>query len=123
MKKWFAKKSPAFNDAAKPALNDYTIVLTKPDGTPDAQAAAFAAKLDRWLNLHGDAAAKTTEAPAATAPNSNGNAQVTIKCTEAVLVRIERQFAGDILATLPPPEHARGTIYPPKVDPWDVRFW
>ncbi|MDE1153216.1 MAG: hypothetical protein PW788_11830 [Micavibrio sp.] len=123
MDKWTQKKSAGFNAAATPQLNDYTIVLTKPDGAPDAQAAAFAAKLDRWLHMHGDAQSGTAKAPVHSTPGAKGNAQVTITCSEAVLSRIERQFAGDILETLPPPEHARGTIYPPKVDPFDVRFW
>ncbi len=107
------KLSPAFN-APQQSLSAYSIVLVKQDA---ATAEAFATRLSRWLLLQGDGQAGRAEKPA------TSGSQVTINCTEAVMASIERQFAGDILKTLPPPEHIRGTVYPPKVDPWDVSLW
>ena len=113
------KIAPTFNAAVQDA-EDFTIVLTKPEADTAAQAERFKNKLSRWLLMQGE---QNAEAPAVAAPNAAGNAQVTIRCTEAALLRIERQFAGDILRVEPLPQHQRGTIYPPKVDPFDVRFW
>ena len=105
------KLSPEFN-APQQSLGAYTIVLVKAQ-----QAEAFAERLSRWLLLQGDGQKGAAQRPVA------ADGKVTVNCTEAVMAKIERQFAGDILETLPKPEHIRGAIYPPKVDPWDVSLW
>jgi hypothetical protein len=114
------KLTPAFN-AANSAQQDYLLVLTRPAADLAAQAEEFRARLERWLYLQGEDAKKTFSQLAA-APGE-GNARVTLTCTEALMAHIERQFAGDILRVEPPAQHARGAVYPPKVDPFDVRFW
>lgn len=113
----------AFNFCARgKALQDYTLTLTKPDGRPATQAEDFRARLTQWLRLQGDDFKGNAEAPVATAPDGR-NARVALRCTEDTLVRVERQFAGDILRIEPPAKHMRGTVYPPKVDPWDTSKW
>ena len=112
------KISPVFNfvSSGKP-LADYTLTLTKPGDDPSSQAEDFRARLTQWLRLQGDDAKGNAEAPAV------ADARITLRCTEETLGRIERQFAGDILKIDPPAQHMRGTIFPPKVDPWDVSRW
>lgn len=117
--KFSRKLAPYFN-AAVQGKQDYTITLTKPEADPARQAEAFCKRLDRWLCLQHETGA---EPPVAAAAAPAGNAQLAIRCTEAAMLKIERQFAGEILRVDPPAEHQRGTIYPPKVDPWDVRYW
>jgi len=116
----FSRELAPYFNAAVEGKQDYTIVLTKPEKDLTQQAERFRARLHRWLCLHQETGA---EPPAVTTPSAAGQAQLTIRCTEAALLRIERQFAGEILRVDPPAEHQRGTIYPPKVDPWDVRYW
>lgn len=106
-----------FNQPPQRDLQAFTITLTKPQADKTAQADSFAATLDRWLQRQGDMQKGNAQSPVA------GVGTVDISCTEETMQRIERQFAGDILRVDPPAQHQRGTIYPPKVDPWDVSKW
>lgn len=116
------KITPPFNSSAQ-TLSDYTLTLTKPDGNPQAQAEDFCARLSRWLQMNGEDAKGNTKLPETLAPTASGNARLGIHCTEEMLCRIERQFAGDVLSIAPPAEFQRGTVFPPQVDPWDVKYW
>lgn len=98
-----------FQSRGKP-LNDYTLTLTRPED--------FLARLKRWLQMQGDDAKGNAEAP-----GKLDDARISLHCTEETMARIERQFAGDILSVSPPAEHHRNTVYPPKVDPWDISKW
>lgn len=106
-----------FNKPPQRDLQAFTITLTKPEADTAAQAASFAATLDRWLQRQGDMQKGNAQNPVA------GAGTVAISCTEETMQRIERQFAGKILRVDPPAQHQRGTIYPPKVDPWDISKW
>lgn len=112
------KIGPLFNfvSQGKP-LQDFMLTLTKPGADPAAQSDDFRARLTQWLHRQGDDANGNTQAPVA------AGTQVSLRCTEETMQRIERQFAGDILKVDPPAQHMRGTILPPKVDPWDVSKW
>lgn len=115
--------SPLFNYVSRGReLCDYTITLSRPAADLAAQAESFAATLSRWLHMQGDDFKGNAKEPKPAA-STNGNARVSISCTEETMARIERQFAGDILRADPPALHARGTVYPPKVDPWDISKW
>lgn len=98
-----------FRSAGKP-LNEYTLTLTRPDD--------FCARLTRWLKMQEDDSKGNAEPPRAL-----NNTRLSLRCTEETMARIERQFAGDILSVSPPAKHHRGTIFPPKVDPWDISKW
>lgn len=98
-----------FHSAGKP-LNEYTLTLTRPED--------FHGRLTRWLQMQGDDAKGNAEAPRALEET-----RLSLRCTEETMARIERQFAGDILSVSPPAEHQRGTVYPPKADPWDISRW
>jgi hypothetical protein len=101
-----------FNFCARgKTLRDYMITLTKPDGRPATQAADFSLRLTQWLRLQGDDFKGNAEAPVTASPDGR-NARVALRCTEETLVRVE-----------PPANHMRGTVYPPKVDPWDTSKW
>lgn len=101
-----------FNFVAKgKELQDFTITLVRGD------ADDFRLTLARWLQKQQDDISGNTKEPAV------ADGKVTLRCTEETLARVERQFASDILRTDPPPKHARGMVYPPKVDPWDVSKW
>ncbi|TAL35928.1 MAG: hypothetical protein EPN97_06720 [Alphaproteobacteria bacterium] len=104
--------------SAGKTLNEYTLTLTQPDAGALARPEDFPARLTRWLQMQGDDAKGNAEAP-----KSLENARVSLRCTEETMARIERQFAGDILSVSPPAEHQRGTVYPPKLDPWDISKW
>ena len=106
-----------FNKPPQRDLQAFTITLTKPEQDVGAQAASFATTLDRWLQRQGDMHKGNAQSPVA------GAGTVAISCTEETMHRIERQFAGNILRVDPPAQHMRGTVYPPKVDPWDVSKW
>ncbi|MEZ0226648.1 MAG: hypothetical protein ACAH83_18980 [Alphaproteobacteria bacterium] len=93
-------------------LNDYALTLTR------SQAEDFRLRLTRWLKMQGDDFKGNAEAP-----RTLDETRVSLRCTEETMARIERQFAGDILSVSPPAEHHRNTVYPPKVDPWDVSKW
>lgn len=103
-------------------LTTYTLTLSRPEQDLDAQAQNFADTLTRWLHMQGDDFKGNAKLPKA-ADAVGANARVSIEATEEMMARIERQFGGDILKSDPPPQHARGTVYPPKVDPWDVTKW
>jgi hypothetical protein len=103
-------------------LTAYTLTLTRPAADLDAQAGSFADTLARWLMMQGEDFKGNAKKPEATTAEG-GNARVRIEATEEMMARIERQFGGDILRADPPPAHARGTVYPPKVDPFDISKW
>ena len=111
-----------FNDRGH-RLNEYTIQITRPAENLQAQAEDFFGRLDRWLMLQGLDFKGRAKTPEVIAPSANGNAQIRIECTEAAMAAIERQFAADILRVDPQAQHIRGSIIPPKVDPWDVSKW
>lgn len=118
------KLSPFFNFQAQGrSLGEYTITLCRPTGQPEAQAEDFKLRLMRWLQLQGDDRKGNAQEPHAVPAAADGYARVSLSCTEETMLRIERQFAGDILAVAPPPQHQRGTVYPPRVDPWDITKW
>lgn len=122
--RWKRKISLAFNFVSRGReLNDYTVTLSRPEADPQRQADAFCARLSRWLRMQGDDVNGNAQAPEALPPSEAGNARLHLRCTEEAMLRIERQFAGDILGVAPPALHQRGTIYPPKVDPWDISKW
>lgn len=122
MRKNDAKLYPLFNFCSRGRdLNDYTITLARPQADAAPQAARFAAQLSRWLHGQGDDFKGNATAPEAA--SAKGQPQVRLRATEEAMVRIERQFAGDILKVDPPAKHIRGAIYPPKVDPWDISKW
>jgi hypothetical protein len=113
------KLSDLFNFVARSkALQDYTVTLTRPDADLVAQAGDFRERLMNWLRLQGDDFKGNAEAPIVAK-----DGKVSLRCTEDTVARIERQFAGDILRVDPPARHARGAVYPPKVDPWDISKW
>ncbi len=118
------KISPFFNFKSRGRkLGDFTLTLTLPTGDPQTQAEDFSARLTAWLARQSEDFKGNAEAPAIAAPTADGNARLTLRCTEDAMARIERQFAGDILRVDPPARHACGAIYPPKVDPWDISKW
>lgn len=92
-------------------LQDFTITLVR------GEAEAFRLTLARWLQMHHEDTNGNAREPGVT------DGKVTIRCTDEMLGRIERQFASDILRTDPPPVGARGAIFPPKVDPFDISKW
>ncbi len=106
-----------FNKPPQRDLQAFTITLTNAEADTAAQVASFTATLDRWLQRQGDMQKGNAQNPVA------GAGTVAISCTEETMQRIERQFAGNILRVDPPAQHVRGTVYPPKVDPWDVSKW
>lgn len=105
-------------------LNSYAITLTRPqaDFAAQAQAEGFAETLARWLMNQGDDFKGNAKKPQAITAEG-GNARVALEATEETMARIERQFASGILRADPPAEHARGAIYPPKADPFDISKW
>ena len=118
------KLNPCFNFESRGfVLQDYQITLSRPDADPQAQAKDFLARLTRWLRMQGDDWKGNAQAPSIIPSSLGGNAQLSLSCTEETIQRVERQFAGEILRVTPPARHQRGTIYPPKVDPWDVSKW
>jgi hypothetical protein len=92
-------------------LQDFSITLVRGD------AESFRLTLARWLQMHHEDTGGNAKEPGV------AGGKVTIRCTGEMLGRIERQFASDILCTDPPPRGARGAIFPPKVDPFDVSKW
>jgi hypothetical protein len=118
------RPGPDFNFVSRGRkLDDYTVALARPEPDAARQAAEFCARLSRWLRMQGDDAKGNAEAPVTLAPSEQGDARLRLRCTEEAMLRIERQFAGEILSVAPPAAHQRGTIYPPKVDPWDISKW
>jgi hypothetical protein len=116
--------TPAFNFKSRGRqLNEYTLTLARPQEDLVAQGEGFRTTLARWLRMQGDDFKGNAQEPITLAPSTEGNARVGIRCTEEMMARIERQFGGDVLRADPPPAHARATVYPPKVDPWDVSKW
>jgi hypothetical protein len=112
MKKEKSELLIPFNFVAKgKALQDFSITLVR--GTADD----FRLTLARWLQKQQDDISGNTKEPAV------ADGKVTLRCTEETMMRIERQFATDILRTDPPAKHIRGTVFPPKVDPWDASKW
>jgi hypothetical protein len=113
----------AFNFCSRgKRLQDYTVTLTKEDGKSTAKVEAFRLRLTQWLRMQGDDFKGNAEEPLA-ARTTAGDPRLLLRCTEEAMARIERQFAGDILRVEPPALHQRGTIFPPKVDPWDTSKW
>ncbi|MBI1215526.1 MAG: hypothetical protein GC185_06885 [Alphaproteobacteria bacterium] len=119
---WTTILRDEFNDRGK-QHESYTITLTRPAPDLAAQAEDFCERLSLWLTKQGEGFKGEAKAPEAAAVSNEGNARVSIQCTERAIALIERQFGTDILKVDPPAQHVRGAIYPPKVDPWDVSKW